>query len=142
MALEQTSSIASSAGVEDAVLGLFVNLPVERGAASTLTQVCGDGVREGSEECDDGNNTPGDSCSETCRNEVRTVTPEGEIVYMPPVATVYNLSADVVSQGAATVAPPAPTPPKTTDSGPAAIAVMAAGAAAGFGWMRRKKQKA
>ena len=130
--------------MEDAVLGLFVNLPVERGAAPTLTQICGDGKREGSEQCDDGNNAPGDSCSETCRTEVRTVTLEGEIVYLPPVATTYNLTSDILTpeQGRASLVPTAPQPPKTTDSGPAAIAVMAAGAAAGFGWMRRKKKKA
>jgi len=30
---------------------------------------CGDGVPEGSESCDDGNTTPGDGCSATCRVE-------------------------------------------------------------------------
>jgi fibro-slime domain-containing protein len=30
---------------------------------------CGDGNREGSEACDDGNTTPGDGCSATCRIE-------------------------------------------------------------------------
>jgi len=31
--------------------------------------VCGNGVAEGSEECDDGNTTPGDGCSSTCQLE-------------------------------------------------------------------------
>lgn len=31
--------------------------------------VCGDGLKQGSEECDDGNTTPGDGCSATCKNE-------------------------------------------------------------------------
>ena len=31
--------------------------------------VCGNGVREGSEQCDDGNNNTGDGCSPFCRNE-------------------------------------------------------------------------
>ena len=31
--------------------------------------VCGNGVREGSEECDDGNTRPGDGCGADCRTE-------------------------------------------------------------------------
>jgi cysteine-rich repeat protein len=33
-------------------------------------EVCGDGVREGSEQCDDGNTAPGDCCSASCQFEV------------------------------------------------------------------------
>ena len=29
--------------------------------------VCGDGKKEGSEECDDGNTLSGDGCSSACR---------------------------------------------------------------------------
>ncbi len=36
--------------------------------------VCGDGVREGSEVCDDGNNTAGDGCSASCTSEGALVT--------------------------------------------------------------------
>ncbi len=35
-------------------------------ATPTRTPVCGDGVREGPEQCDDGNNLNGDCCSATC----------------------------------------------------------------------------
>ena len=31
--------------------------------------VCGNGELEGDEECDDGNNDPGDGCSPTCETE-------------------------------------------------------------------------
>ena len=31
--------------------------------------VCGDGVAEGTEECDDGDTTSGDGCSSTCQLE-------------------------------------------------------------------------
>jgi len=34
------------------------------------TPVCGNGTREGNEQCDDGNNFPGDGCSATCQAEV------------------------------------------------------------------------
>jgi len=36
--------------------------------------VCGDGVREGSEQCDDSNNISGDGCSATCSTEGAQVT--------------------------------------------------------------------
>ena len=38
-------------------------------ATSCHQTVCGDKVVEGSEGCDDGNTTPGDGCSPTCRKE-------------------------------------------------------------------------
>jgi cysteine-rich repeat protein len=38
--------------------------------------VCGNGIREGTEACDDGNNKDGDGCSATCKKEPRdTSTP-------------------------------------------------------------------
>ena len=40
--------------------------------------VCGDGDREGIEECDDGNTTPGDGCSASCNTEDATCTVEGD----------------------------------------------------------------
>src|SRR5207247_10529511 len=43
-------------------------LPIDRSvAADSLT--CGNGVVEGTEECDDGNTTSGDGCSATCQLE-------------------------------------------------------------------------
>lgn len=38
--------------------------------------VCGDGTREGAEECDDANRVSGDGCSTTCRIDQRTVEVE------------------------------------------------------------------
>ena len=37
---------------------------------SACTTICGNGVREGSEQCDDGNTANGDGCSSTCTTEV------------------------------------------------------------------------
>jgi cysteine-rich repeat protein len=37
--------------------------------AELVTQICGDGVVEGSEECDDDNSDDGDGCSADCRRE-------------------------------------------------------------------------
>ncbi len=36
---------------------------------------CGDGMREGSEECDDGNTVSGDGCSDTCLDEFASDVP-------------------------------------------------------------------
>src|SRR3989339_339698 len=36
---------------------------------STSCSVCGDSLKEGPEECDDGNTKSGDSCSSTCKTE-------------------------------------------------------------------------
>ncbi|MFO7639409.1 MAG: DUF4215 domain-containing protein, partial [bacterium] len=52
-------------------LGGLVLLAVQLGAACAGSDgsVCGDGVREGDEECDDGNRLPGDGCDPSCRFE-------------------------------------------------------------------------
>ncbi len=53
---------------------------VDGGCAAGTTgvcgaQVCGDGILEGSEECDDGNTTSGDGCSSTCKLETDWACP-------------------------------------------------------------------
>ncbi|MDD5623315.1 MAG: hypothetical protein PHI23_01235 [Candidatus Peribacteraceae bacterium] len=42
--------------------------------------VCGDGRKEGTEECDDGNTQKGDGCSEACRDEVQASIASWKIV--------------------------------------------------------------
>lgn len=83
---------------------------------------CGDGVADSTEQCDDGNRVSGDGCDRLCRIEVRTVADL-------PVST--PLQASVIT----------PTHPPAGKTGPAAIAVMAAGGAAGWAWMRRRRWK-
>lgn len=39
------------------------------GTTRACDTVCGDGNKEGAEQCDDGNTTPGDGCSATCQIE-------------------------------------------------------------------------
>merc|ERR1719313_1868202 len=48
-------------------VGEDVYTTVMSGAASSAT--CGDGKREGAEECDDGNTTPNDGCNAVCKVE-------------------------------------------------------------------------
>jgi cysteine-rich repeat protein len=45
-------------------------------------QICGDGVRDPKEECDDGNRVNGDGCSDTCKIENH-----------PPIAACKNVTA-------------------------------------------------
>ncbi|NOS68194.1 MAG: hypothetical protein HOO67_07620 [Candidatus Peribacteraceae bacterium] len=86
---------------------------------------CGDGVADRNEQCDDGNGVSGDGCDRLCRIEVRTVT-----IDLPTT----SLTADITS-------PLAPGHAPIGQTGPAAIAVMAAGGAAGWAWMRRRKTR-
>jgi cysteine-rich repeat protein len=53
-----------SGDVEVDAVAVRGSLSLPGGAA-----ICGDGVREGGEECDDGNVLSGDGCSSDCRNE-------------------------------------------------------------------------
>ncbi len=83
---------------------------------------CGDGILTAPEQCDDGNAAPGDGCSPFCLKE------KGGL---PSI-----LQAELPTS----LRPAGPDTP-LTDSGPAALSIMAAGAAAGFGFMRRRKGK-
>jgi len=115
---------------------------------------CGDRIVDTPLElCDDGNLTNGDGCSAQCLPE-RPLTPQevesrtlptsiielplqqpqtkpGQQIVQIPVS---QLPGSVVTHGSS------PQPPATADTGPAAIAVMAAGAAAGYSWMKRKRR--
>jgi len=88
---------------------------------------CGDGVIDPGEECDDGNWVNGDSCSRSCKrgaggHEPVTVTPSP--VDMGTVQAQLNYAQQRRS---------------LERTGPAAIITAAAGAAAGIGWMRRRR---
>jgi MYXO-CTERM domain-containing protein len=93
---------------------------------------CGDGILDTPLElCDDGNTLPGDGCSQQCQIE-RTAPQD-----LP--ATIIELPLNPIP--ITSVPLDTPTPPTTTDTGPAAVAIMAAGAAAGYAWVRRRRSK-
>jgi cysteine-rich repeat protein len=46
-------------------------------AIRVTVPVCGDGITEGPEECDDGNTASGDGCSETCTIEPEDLDGDG-----------------------------------------------------------------
>lgn len=112
---------------------------------------CGDGILDSAEQCDDGGRINGDGCDRYCRTESTQVagqqtrevgdrpqpqvggqfmqfpfSPTGQpLPYSLPLAQLQPL---VQSQG------------PVGDTGPAAVAVIGAGAAGGFSWMRRRKR--
>lgn len=121
--------------------------------------VCGDGVLTAPEECDDGNPEPGDGCSPLCQKELPVC---GNARFEPgeQCDDGNRDDADGCNTQCKTVAPPKPAAPLVAqvippapisysyipipapiaDTGPAAIAIMASGAAAGVGWMRRRRK--
>ena len=107
---------------------------------------CGDGIKDPLEECDDRNSVDGDGCSAICIIEVdepvreRPTIVAGEIqnvqfpqmpfMMQPPMQLpLAQLQPLIAPQGVA------------GETGPAAVAVIGAGAAGGWSWMRRKKRK-
>ena len=92
---------------------------------------CGDGILDPGEQCDHGSKdgTSGDFCDAYCR----ILTPQG-IPTLPPVA---QLTPPEPPPYQANVTPVGPHQP-LEQSGPATVAFMAAGAALGFLWMRRR----
>lgn len=95
---------------------------------------CGDHIWDISEDCDDGNAEDLDGCSATCKRE-RPAAPD----YSSLLAASINFPWwQYYTAFPYHFAPPA-TP--LSDTGPATVAIMAAGAGAGFTWMRRRKKQ-
>jgi cysteine-rich repeat protein len=123
---------------------------------------CGDSILDGGEMCDDGNVVAGDGCDRQCRREAGAFSgdasqwpfgdpnspfgPNGQLgtpyqygqgqypMYPNTQPLPYNLPLAQVAtgniSGQGQIA---------GDTGPVAVSVMAAGAAAGFAWMRRRR---
>jgi cysteine-rich repeat protein len=91
---------------------------------------CGDNMLDASEQCDDGNRRDGDGCDRYCRT--------GEVA----ASSVPGMSLSSSSRGP--ILGPDGKPiidnPPVGDTGPEVLVFMAAGAAAGYAWMRRKKK--
>jgi len=111
---------------------------------------CGDWIVDQVEQCDDGNILNGDGCSGFCLRE-STVAP----AYTTASSASSRLEVSSVQSSSAPASPlfatlrafepwgkrvrVSPQGP-AGETGPASIAVMAAGAAAGLAWMRRKRR--
>ncbi len=95
---------------------------------SVYPNVCGNGFTEGDEACDDGNARYGDGCTPTCdigNSPVRREVAANVAVQLPFVPLPGTNPSTVHGAG-------------LSDTGPATVAVMAAGAAAGTAWVRRR----
>ena len=110
---------------------------------------CGDSVRDLQEYCDDGNTLDGDGCSSTCQLDVHAAP--STIAFPGTNFGIAGLTAQYPfpdSRALPWQLPLASLQPLTAsrapvgDTGPAAVAVIAAGAASGVAWMRRKRREA
>jgi len=104
---------------------------------------CGDQVVDGirGEQCDDGNGIDGDGCSVSCTLEQFAGNPSsapvlpGSLIELPFVPGTPG-QASVVTRPL-----PVPAHGPVGDTGPEAIAIMAAGASAGYTWMKMRRKK-
>ena len=115
---------------------------------------CGDVTLDTGEQCDDGNRLGGDGCDRFCRVEVGAAPQvAAEFLRLPPVLGLppgfpqpglAPLPLGLSTQPTygplpATVTPIQPQRAPIGETGPAAIAIMAAGAASGLAWVRRRR---
>ncbi len=104
---------------------------------------CGDQVVDGirGEQCDDGNGIDGDGCSSACTLEQFAGNPSsapvlpGSLIELPFVPGTPN-QPSVVTRPL-----PIPAHGPVGDTGPETVAIMAAGASAGYTWMKMRKMK-
>lgn len=120
---------------------------------------CGDGALDSAELCDDGNRLNGDGCDRYCKTESTTViasdtTSDVDGTALPSqVLSSYQLQQQQYGfpqfpnfqqipyqLPMAQLQPLIQTQAPIGDTGPASVAVIGAGAAAGWSWMRRKKR--
>ena len=114
---------------------------------------CGDIVLDPVEFCDDGNLLRGDGCDEYCRRESDLFPQYSSTSSLPslrPAASLTRTSDQAHPPLFATLQTfepwrrgstvRVPTHAPAGETGPAAMAVMAAGAAAGLAWMRRRRK--
>jgi len=122
----------------------------QRTVVAGVVGSCGNGFIEGTEECDDGNGFNGDGCSAACTQEFFGA-PSGEVVSSVPTVEGTEIAAASASESSLVSGAPGgrligslvplgsfSTVPGNT--GPATLAVIAVGAAAGGAWIRRKKR--
>lgn len=115
--------------------------------SGNCVDVCGNGTVDVQEQCDDGNRVSGDGCSRFCERETGVA---GQILPVNLLGDISQGAAGdrtigvdgtvggaVDAAGARRIATSHETAGKT---GPAAVVAIAAGAAAGWAWVRRRRR--
>ena len=137
------------------------NLPNAACRPNCALSRCGDNIQDTGEECDDGNRQNGDSCDSACRTEKKPsavlaektverqeqkpTAPQPITNYQSPITNIpfpfqqqYQQMPQYLPY--AQLQPLLQQVPQTTQSGPAAVAAIGAGAAAGMSWVRRRRK--
>ncbi len=91
VAVAAMSIISDEAAAQWTRLGSYSgHTRVHEGLAAT----CGDGVKEGAEQCDDSNTTNGDGCSDACQVETCATNDTGLIAWWTGDSTTYDLTGN------------------------------------------------
>jgi cysteine-rich repeat protein len=128
----------------DAGLG-NTNLPNASCRPDCSPARCGDYIVDTAEQCDDGNRMAGDGCDSFCRAErysgaASVGTLPATVIDFPFGSGQSSVQGQLPQQQEPVVLPGQLSQvPATTDTGPEVLGVMAAGAAAGYAWMRRRR---
>lgn len=111
---------------------------------------CADHIQDQGETCDDGNLLNGDSCSDVCQREYGAaptmIAFPGQNLGIAGLPAQYPFPGFPSSQWLpgqmpfASLQPLMASRPPVGDTGPAAVVVIAAGAASGVAWIRRKRR--
>jgi len=127
------------------------NLPDAKCRTNCIQAGCGDGIMDSGETCDDGNDLDGDGCDRMCMKESMVAPDMTQIVFegrQPTTITFPGQQLPVQPPlSLASLLPLLAQMPQlqaqvpVTQTGPAAVAVIAAGASAGFAWVRRRRKK-
>ncbi len=129
------------------------NIPNAHCRTDCRLRSCGDGILDApAEACDDGNTVSGDACSNICKlerlasgNEPSQTLP-AQIIDLPFQSGVRTAPPNTVPGGyyeeqvmGIGSASGSGEPPANAQTGPAAVAIMVSGAAAGYAYMRRRR---
>jgi cysteine-rich repeat protein len=77
-----------------------MGLPSYQLVVDVIPPVCGNGIIDGTETCDDANTTPNDGCDATCALEIlATVMPPGQVVSVPVTPGYATIAVEVTQPG-------------------------------------------
>ncbi len=114
--------------------------------SGACVDVCGNGTKEFGEQCDDGNRVTDDGCDPFCQREASVAGELLPISLLGDVTRGDQIGGQTEGDRGGPAGPGqdvrgiAAAHPAAGQTGPAAVVVIASGAAAGWAWMRRKRK--